>query len=92
MALIYRLFPEYRGQPSFYDHYWAALAVLLPVWAVLALPYLYWVDRRLARPEDSLWQMGRLVSCRWRGLSARVIGQHLLGWLVKGYFLPLMFT
>ncbi len=92
VALIYRLFPEYRGQPSFYDHYWAALAVLLPVWAVLALPYLYWVDRRLARPEDSLWQMGRLVSCRWRGLSARVIGQHLLGWLVKGYFLPLMFT
>jgi hypothetical protein len=92
VALLYRLFPEYRGQPSFYAHYWAALAVLLPIWAVLALPYLYMVDRRLARPEDSLWQMGRLVCCRWRGLSGRVIGQHLLGWLVKGYFLPLMFT
>ncbi len=92
IALLYWLFPEYRGQPSFYVHYWAALAVLLPVWAVLAVPYLYWVDRRLAQPEDSLWQLGRLVLGRWRGLSVRVIGQHLLGWLVKGYFLPLMFT
>jgi protein-S-isoprenylcysteine O-methyltransferase Ste14 len=92
IALLYWLFPEYRGQPSFYVHYWAALAVLLPIWAALALPYLYWVDRRLAQPEDALCQMGQLVLCRWRGLSARMIGQHLLGWLVKGYFLPLMFT
>lgn len=92
IALLYWLFPEYRGQPSFYVHYWKALAVLLPIWAVLALPYLYWVDRRLAQPEDSLWQFGRLVTGRWRGLSPPVLGQHLLGWLVKGYFLPLMFT
>jgi isoprenylcysteine carboxyl methyltransferase (ICMT) family protein YpbQ len=92
VALLYRLFPEYRGEPSFYAHYWTALSVLLPVWAVLALPYLHWVDRRLAAPEDSLWQLGRLLLLRSRGWSVRVIGQHLLGWLVKGYFLPLMFT
>ena len=35
---------------------------------------------------------GRLVLGQWRGLDARVIWQHLLGWLVKGFFLPLMFT
>ena len=92
IALLYWIFPEYRGSPSFYVHYWTALRVLLPAWGVLALPYLYWVDGRLAAPEDALWQYGRALLLRWRGLSTRVVGQHLLGWLVKGYFLPLMFT
>jgi protein-S-isoprenylcysteine O-methyltransferase Ste14 len=59
---------------------------------VAALPYLYWVDRRMAQPLDGLWQFGRLVLGRWQGLDLRLIGQHLLGWLVKGFFLPLMFT
>ena len=36
--------------------------------------------------------MGHLLLGRWRGLDGRLIGQHLLGWLVKGFFLPLMFT
>jgi protein-S-isoprenylcysteine O-methyltransferase Ste14 len=92
VALLYWMFPEYRGSPSFYVHYWTALRVLLPAWGLLALPYLYWVDARLATPEDPLWQFGRALLLQWQGLSARDIGQHLLGWLVKGYFLPLMFT
>jgi len=28
---------------------------------------------------------------RWREVDTKVFGQHLLGWLVKGFFLPLMF-
>jgi protein-S-isoprenylcysteine O-methyltransferase Ste14 len=92
VALLYWMFPEYRARPSFYAHYWTALRVLLPVWGLLALPYLYWVDARLAAPEDALWQYGRALLLQWQGLSAHAIGQHLLGWLVKGYFLPLMFT
>ncbi len=92
IALLYWMFPEYRGSPSFYVHYWTALRVLLPAWGLLALPYLYWVDSRLAAPEDALWQYGRALLLKWQGLSVHVIGQHLLGWLVKGYFLPLMFT
>ena len=92
VGLLYWIFPEYRASPGFYAHYWTALRVLLPAWGLLALPYLYWVDRRLAAPEDALWQFGRALLLRWPGLSAHVINQHLLGWLVKGYFLPLMFT
>ncbi len=92
IALLYWLFPEYRARGGFYQHYWDALAIVLPVWAVLALPYLAYVDRRLAAPEDGLWQFGRLLLLHWQGLSGAVLGQHLLGWLVKGFFLPLMFT
>ena len=91
IALLYWLFPEY-AIAGFYGNYWQALRVLLPLWALLALPYIYWVDRRLPAPRDALWQMGRLLTLGWRDVSGRVIGQHLLGWLVKGYYLPLMFT
>jgi protein-S-isoprenylcysteine O-methyltransferase Ste14 len=92
IALLYWLFPEYYRGQEFYANYYAALRVLLPAWAVVAVPYLWWVDRRLPKPEDSLWQLGRVLLGQWPGVDARLIGQHLLGWLVKGYFLPLMFT
>jgi protein-S-isoprenylcysteine O-methyltransferase Ste14 len=91
MALLYWLFPEY-GAHGFYGHYWDAIRVVLPAWALVSLPYLYWVDRRLPQPRDALWQMGRLLALQWQDVSGPVIGQHLLGWLVKGYYLPLMFT
>jgi protein-S-isoprenylcysteine O-methyltransferase Ste14 len=92
VALLYRLFPEYHDGDAFYGNYYSALKVLLPPWAVLALPYLYWVDRRMPEPRDGLWQLGQLLLGRWRGVSLPLVGQHLLGWLVKGFFLPLMFT
>ena len=92
IALLYWLFPGVLPGPRFYGNYYTAIEVLLPAWAVLAPPYLYWVDRRLAQPLDGLWQMGRLLLGRWHGLDPKLIGQHLLGWLVKGFFLPLMFT
>lgn len=91
VALLYWLFPEYAAQ-GFYSNYWEAVRIVLPVWAIVALPYIYWIDRRLPEPRDALWQMGRLVTLQWQDVSLRVVGQHLLGWLVKGYYLPLMFT
>jgi hypothetical protein len=91
IALLYWLFPEYASH-GFYANYWAGLRVVLPLWALVSLPYIYWVDRRLREPRDALWQMGRLLTLQWDDVSGRVIGQHLLGWLVKGYYLPLMFT
>jgi hypothetical protein len=92
VALLYWLAPEYHPGLPFYGNYYRALKVLLPAWAVVAPFYIAWVDRRLAQPQDSLWQMGRLVLGRWHGLDARAIWQYLLGWLVKAFFLPLMFT
>jgi protein-S-isoprenylcysteine O-methyltransferase Ste14 len=92
IALLYWAFPEYNQGAQFYGNYYTALRVLLPAWALLAAPYLYWVDRRMAKPLDGLWHCGALLLGRWRGLEPRLVGQHLLGWLVKGFFLPLMFT
>jgi protein-S-isoprenylcysteine O-methyltransferase Ste14 len=92
VVFLYWLFPEYNSGEQFYGNYYRAMKFVLIPWALLAPLYIYFVDRRLATPEDGLWQMGRLMLGQWRGLDARVIWQHLLGWLVKGFFLPLMFT
>lgn len=89
LALLYWLFPEYR-QP-FYDRYFELLQIILPVWLALALHYIHWVDRRMREPRDGYWQMGQLVLLRWERIDTRILGQHLLGWLIKGFFLPLMF-
>jgi len=92
LALLYWSFPEYYKPDPFYKNYWAMLSVVLPVWLVLALPYIYWVDRHMPEPHDSLWQMGCFVTVNWQEIHLGMLGQHLLGWLVKGFFLPLMFA
>lgn len=92
LAFFYWLFPEYYNGKVFYGNAWRALGIILPLWGALAIPYIYFVDRRLKDPQDSLWQLGRCLLLQWRGLSPPSIGQHLLGWIVKGFFLPLMFT
>lgn len=89
MLFIYWLLPEYRG--DFYDRYYHALRSIAPWFAALSLPYVIWIDRRRAE-HDGYWHMGQLVLLRWRGVDRAVLSQHVLGWLVKLFFLPLMYT
>lgn len=91
VGLLYWLFPEYTTKSPFYQHFWALLKVLVPVVLTLALPYLYLVDQRMEQPEDNLWHLGKVVTFQWEAVDARAVGQQLLGWLIKGFFLPLMF-
>lgn len=90
VAFVYWLFPEYHG--SFYNNYFAVVRVALPWWMLLAIPYFYFVDGAMVRPRDGYWQLGSLLLGRRDGVSGRVIGQLYLGWLVKLFFLPLMFV
>ena len=88
IAFLYWLLPEYHGE--FYDRYFDMLREVLPLWLLLAFPYFYLIDRHMPNPRDGYWQMGKLVT---RGEhDTQAIAQHLLGWLIKGFFLPLMFT
>ena len=56
----------------------------------LAVPYIALVDSRMQNPKDGYWQLGMLVLGRTDKVERHVIVQHALGWLVKGFFLPLM--
>jgi len=90
VAFLYWLFPEYHG--TYYDHFYAMLRAVLPPWLVLALPYFYFIDSRMPKPRDGYWHIGKLLTFQWDEVDRRVLSQHLLGWLIKGFFLPLMFT
>ena len=90
VAGVYWLFPEYHG--SFYDNYYAVVKAVLPWWLLLAVPYFYWLDGSMLKPKDSYWQLGSWVLGRRNNADTRAIGQLLLGWLVKLFFLPLMFV
>ena len=89
IALAYLGFPLYSD--PFYAPFFAMLPTLLCLWLTAALPYFYLVDRRMTSPHDGYWQMGRVLLLHWHDVDGRMLSQHLLGWLVKGFFLPLMF-
>lgn len=88
VALVYWLLPEYHG--SFYDPFYTVLFSVLPYWLLLAAPYVWWVDGWQVEPEDSYWLFGRCLL--GRACWSEKLTQLLLGWAVKGFFLPLMFV
>ena len=88
VAAVYWLAPEYHGE--FYLPYYKALVFAVPLWLLVAAPYFWYVDRRQRDPHDGYWHMGLVVTGRAGQSDRAVLLQHLLGWLVKGYFLPLM--
>ncbi|WP_233998971.1 isoprenylcysteine carboxylmethyltransferase family protein [Microbulbifer pacificus] len=90
VAFVYWLFPEYHG--SFYDNYFSVVRAVLPWWLLLAVPYFYLLDGAMLDPKDSYWHLGRWLLGKRRGISGKAIGQLYLGWLVKLFFLPLMFV
>lgn len=90
IAFIYWLLPEYRG--SFYSTFQnVALAVagLLIVWAI---PYFLFIDRHMVNPYDGYWQMALVCLGRWREVDLAMLKDHALGWIIKAFFLPLMFV
>ncbi len=90
IALVYSVVPEYSA--ALFDPFWSMLDYAIPAFLLISPAYFWWMDGRMARPEDGYWHVGALVM----GWSDRVnlakIRQHALGWLVKAFFLPLMFA
>jgi hypothetical protein len=97
VSILYWLFPIYRGNANgdFYSVCW----YIVPVWLILAPPYFYFLDGAAVKKEDGFWQAGALL-CRALSLgrcegSANVdlkaLWQHALGWIIKAFFLPMMF-
>jgi protein-S-isoprenylcysteine O-methyltransferase Ste14 len=100
IGLLYWLFPEYyrdffgvnKEHPTFYGEYRELLQRMLLWWLVLAIPYFYFVDARQKEPKDGYYAAGMAVTLQFDKVDWKVLWQHCLSWLVKGYFLALMFT
>jgi len=90
LAALYWTIPEYHK--DFYRPCWDMLALVLPYLCVAAVPYFVWVDARQREPEDAYYQAGLAVLGQWSTLDRATLWQYILGWLVKGFFVPLMFV
>lgn len=90
IAAAYWLFPEYRG--DYFKPFFRLAVPALPILALLSIPYFFLVDRRMDDPHDGYWHTGRLClgvlpqdRQAWTKLR-----EHILGWTIKAFFLPLM--
>ncbi len=90
VALYYWIFPEYHS--SFYAPYWKFIPYILPIILVGGIPYFIIIDRYMENPADGYWNMGMVLSGKWNALDKNIIVQHLLGWLVKSFFLAIMYS
>ncbi len=90
VGFIYWIFPHYAE--TIYHHYFSLLKTVLPVIAGLSVPYFIIVDRYMLEPNDAYWEVGQLCLLNFEAVNHRLLLQHALAWLVKLFFLPLMFT
>lgn len=92
VSSIYWVFPEYHG--DFYNPFYKALQLS---WPILTLFFIVttWMEssRDPAGPKDTCQEIGSaLLQVRKPKLDKTTWLNHGLGWLIKLYFLPLMFV
>ena len=69
-----------------------ALIKLSPVIALLTVTYFWFIDRRMKNPHDGYWELGALVLRQNPTPDWAKLQDFALGWTIKGFFLPVMFT
>lgn len=90
ISFLYKIIPEYKK--DLYDSFFYALNLIKYPLIIIAPIYIYYTDARLRDPYDGLWHLGRLITFKNEGIDLSKIKQLALGWLVKAFFLPLMFS
>lgn len=89
MALYY-LLPEY--DKPFYQNVWPFYMALAP-FVVLGAPFYFaWCDARQDDPQDGYYHLGNLMLLQTKGTDWKSLKRLYRNWLVKAFFLPLMFT
>lgn len=90
IAIAYASLPVYQGDllgPLF----GVLNRIALP--ALVLLPaYVYVTDARMADPHDGCYMVGLIATGRWQQADLGMAWQYALGWIVKGFFLPLMIS
>jgi isoprenylcysteine carboxyl methyltransferase (ICMT) family protein YpbQ len=85
----YWLLPVYNG--SFYRPFLDTAYACAPYLVVAGIIYVAVLDRHMGHVRDGYFEVGKLCLGHWRDRDWETIRQHWLGWLVKVFFLPLMF-
>ncbi len=90
VIIFYWLFPEYNS--NLYGLYWRLAKTLLKIIVFGSIPYFLILDKFLIESKESYWKIGMIVLGKWKGLNYDGLKNYFLGWLVKAFFLPLMFV
>lgn len=78
----------WRGQYLFAME---VMSAAIPVILLLSVPYIFWIDRRLAEPRDGAYAFGQFLLNI--GSPDRVaLQEHLRSWGVKGFFTAFMIS
>jgi isoprenylcysteine carboxyl methyltransferase (ICMT) family protein YpbQ len=89
IAFLYWLFPEYHR--DYYDRFFLAARIVVPWLPLICVPYFFFVEWRLPFEEGGAWHAGLAALGKWGQVDWFVFSQYALSWLVKGFFLPIMF-
>ncbi|NBO18321.1 MAG: hypothetical protein EBV03_03675 [Proteobacteria bacterium] len=96
---LYWLFPEYHGNmlfnpnfDGFYVPFGDAAQLMLPLIAVLAVPYVAVMDAVMLEPEDRFCQLGRLLLRQKHNMTRKALAQMFWSWVARGYFVALLFV
>ncbi len=89
IAFLYWLLPEYRR--DYYDNFFEAARLIVPWLPVVCIPYFLYVEWRLSVEYKGSWDAAMVVLGKWSRVDWFEFSQYALGWLVKGFFLPIMF-
>lgn len=90
IAFFYWIFPEYHG--DFYKQFFKIALYVAPILLLFSWYYIAEIDSRMKDPEDGYWHLGCVVLGKWNLVNNKILAEHFRGWIVKAFFLPLMFT
>lgn len=68
------------------------LAWAAPVMLIASVPYIFWIDRRLAEPKDGAYMFGKWLTGDGEGIDRAKLVGHFRNWAVKGFFTAFMIS
>jgi protein-S-isoprenylcysteine O-methyltransferase Ste14 len=89
LLLCYAVLPLYRTE-LYQPFHWLLRNAMFP-FLLASIPYVALVDAFQTEPEDSLHALGERLLNGSARLGRKDLN-YLLGWVVKAFFLPLMFS
>lgn len=96
LMLLYCFIPEYY-KPQ-YKSFLQVLPYGFGILSLIALPYFIIVDAKSTHPYDAYWYVGRKILFQSTQPpeghipEPHLYSQFVLSWMIKGFFLPLMFS
>jgi protein-S-isoprenylcysteine O-methyltransferase Ste14 len=64
--------------------------VFLPMLVCVVIAYFYAIDGRQRNPRDAYWELGAMIAGQVPVRLTPTLRDHMLGWAVKAFFLPIM--